>query len=164
MLRRNKMTAIAFGRQVLHAAYRPRIGRNGIARRSTRAFDSAPRARIRSRQRSPRFVPRPPRERIRTGRRLPCSNDQLRRYERTPVIELNWAVAISFAVGPHEGLRLLDNIAASDGLDRYAPLHLAHADMFRRLGRSADAREWYRRALPFAQNEQVRKFIEQRIR
>jgi RNA polymerase sigma-70 factor (ECF subfamily) len=89
--------------------------------------------------------------------------DQLLRYERTPVIELNRAVAISFAVGPHEGLQLLDNLAGSGGLDRYAPFHLAHADMFRRLGRHEDAREWYRRALPFAQNEQVRRFIEQRL-
>lgn len=89
--------------------------------------------------------------------------DQLLRYERTPVIELNRAVAVSFAVGPHEGLRLLDSIAGSGGLDRYAPFHLAHADMFRRLGRSEDARESYRRALPFAQNEQVRRFIEQRL-
>jgi RNA polymerase sigma-70 factor (ECF subfamily) len=60
-------------------------------------------------------------------------------------------------------LRPLDSIAGSGALDGYAPFHLARADMFRRLGRSGDAREWYRRALPFAQNEQVRRFIERRL-
>jgi RNA polymerase sigma-70 factor (ECF subfamily) len=90
--------------------------------------------------------------------------DQLLRYERTPVIELNRAVAISFAIGPQAGLQLLHDMAASGGLDRYAPFHLAHADMFRRLGRHEDAREWYRSALPFAQNDHVRRFIEQRLR
>lgn len=89
---------------------------------------------------------------------------QLLHYECTPVIELNRAVAASFAVDPHEGLRLLDKLAAGGALDRYAPFYLAHADMFRRLGRPEEARLWYRRALPFAQNEQVRRFIEQRLR
>jgi RNA polymerase sigma-70 factor (ECF subfamily) len=89
--------------------------------------------------------------------------DHLLRYERTPVIELNRAVAYSFAVGPNEGLRLLDDLAAGDALARYAPFHLARADMFRRLGRPGEALESYRRALPFAQNEQVRRFIEQRL-
>ena len=88
---------------------------------------------------------------------------QLLHYERTPVIELNRAVAVSFAVDPDEGLRLLDNIAGGDALDRYAPFHLARADMLRRLGRSEEALECYRHALPFAQNEQVRRFIEQRL-
>src|SRR5262249_19450537 len=39
--------------------------------------------------------------------------DQLLRYERTPVIELNRAVAVSFAVGPVEALEHLDGIQRS---------------------------------------------------
>jgi predicted RNA polymerase sigma factor len=35
--------------------------------------------------------------------------------------------------------------------------------MLRRLGRLEEAKECYRRALPFAQNEQVRRFIERRL-
>jgi RNA polymerase sigma-70 factor (ECF subfamily) len=89
--------------------------------------------------------------------------DQLLRYERTPVIELNRAVAISFAVSPVEALRLLEGIERAGALERYAPLHLARADVFRRLGRGDEALECYRRALPLAQNEQVRRFIEQRL-
>src|SRR5215471_8870897 len=96
-------------------------------------------------------------------RQIAVLYEQLLRYERTPVIELNRAVAISFAVSPAEGLKLLDGIARTGALEQYAPFHLARADMCRRLGRSGEANECYRRALPFAQNEQVRRFIEQRL-
>ncbi len=96
-------------------------------------------------------------------RQIAVLYEQLRRHERTPVIELNRAVAVSFAVSPSEALSLLEEIERTGELDRYAPFHLARADMFRRLGRSDDARECYRLALPLAQNEQVRRFIEQRM-
>jgi RNA polymerase sigma-70 factor (ECF subfamily) len=89
--------------------------------------------------------------------------DQLLHYERTPVIELNRAVAVSFAVSPHEGLRLVERMADTATLEQYAPFHLARADMFRRLGRRDEARECYGRALPCAQNQQVRRFIERRL-
>ena len=89
--------------------------------------------------------------------------EQLLHYERTPVIQLNRAVAISFAASPVEALSLLEEIERTGALDQYAPFHLARADMFRRLGRTDQARECYRRALPVAQNEQVRQFIEQRL-
>jgi RNA polymerase sigma-70 factor (ECF subfamily) len=85
--------------------------------------------------------------------------EQLLRRERSPVIELNRAVAVSFAVGALEGLELLEAIEPS-AMDEYAPYHLARADMLRRLGRQSEARASYERALPFAQNEQVRRFIE----
>jgi RNA polymerase sigma-70 factor (ECF subfamily) len=85
--------------------------------------------------------------------------EQLLRRERSPVIELNRAVAASFAVGAVEGLELLEAVDRST-MEQYAPYHLARADMLRRLGRESEARASYERALPFAQNEQVRRFIE----
>lgn len=97
-------------------------------------------------------------------RQIAVLYEQLMHYERTPVIELNRAVAVSFAIDPGEGLLLLEDIERTGELDRYAPFHLARADMFRRLGRSDQARECYRRALPVAQNGQIRRFIEQRLR
>ena len=96
-------------------------------------------------------------------RQIAILYEQLLHYERTPVIELNRAVAISFAASPVEALSLLEKIERTGALDQYAPFHLARADMFRRLGRTDQARECYRRALPVAQNEQVRQFIEQRL-
>src|SRR6516162_8463367 len=96
-------------------------------------------------------------------RQIAVLYEQLSRYERTPVIELNRAVAVSFAVSPVEGLSLLEGIERTGALEQYAPFHLARADMFRRLRRSDEAQGCYRRALPVAQNEQVRRFIEQRL-
>jgi RNA polymerase sigma-70 factor (ECF subfamily) len=89
---------------------------------------------------------------------------QLLRYEPTPVVELNRAVAVSFAATPDQGLALLERLERTGALDGYAPFHLARADMLHRLGRDDEARECYRRALPFAQNEQVRRFIERLLR
>jgi RNA polymerase sigma-70 factor, ECF subfamily len=96
-------------------------------------------------------------------RQIAVLYEQLLRHQRTPVIELNRAVAISFATTAAEGLDLLARIEAAASLERYAPFHLARADMLRRLGRRDESRECYRRALPFTQNEQVRRFIEQRL-
>ncbi len=89
--------------------------------------------------------------------------EQLLRYESSPVIELNRAVAVSFAAGPLEGLKLVARIERAGTLEHYAPFHLARADMFRRLGRRDEAQDSYGRALPHAQNEQVRRFIERRL-
>jgi RNA polymerase sigma-70 factor (ECF subfamily) len=89
---------------------------------------------------------------------------QLLRHTRTPVIELNRAVAVSFAQGPEEALPLLAELERAGALHEYAPFHLARADMLRRLGRGDEALACYRRALGCAQNEQVQRFIEQRLR
>ncbi len=96
-------------------------------------------------------------------RQIAILYEQLLHYERTPVIELNRAVAVSFAASPVEALSLLENIERTGALDQYAPFHLARADMFRRLGRTDQAWECYRRALPLAQNETVLQFIERRM-
>jgi RNA polymerase sigma-70 factor (ECF subfamily) len=96
-------------------------------------------------------------------RQIAVLYEQLLRYERTPVIELNRAVAVSFAISPVEGLSLLEDIERAGALEQYAPFHLARADMLCRLGRNDEALECRARALPFAPNEQVRRFIEQRL-
>jgi RNA polymerase sigma-70 factor (ECF subfamily) len=96
-------------------------------------------------------------------RQIAILYEQLLHYERTPVIELNRAVAVSFAASPVEALSLLEGIERTGTLDQYAPFHLARADMLRRLGRTDQAWECYRRALPVAQNERVRQFIERRM-
>ena len=96
-------------------------------------------------------------------RQIAVLYERLLHYEGTPVIELNRAVAVSFAVSPVEGLKLLEGIERTGVLEQYAPFHLARADMFRRLGRSDEAQEFYRRALTFAQNEQVHRFIEKQL-
>jgi RNA polymerase sigma-70 factor (ECF subfamily) len=77
-----------------------------------------------------------------------------------PVVELNRAVAVAMCEGPERGLELIETI---DGLDDYQPLHAARAELLRRLDRSAEAAEAYRRALELTANPVERRFIEKRL-
>ncbi len=78
----------------------------------------------------------------------------------SPVVELNRAAAVAMCEGPGRGLELIEAI---EGLDDYLPLHTARADLFRRLGRDAEAAEAYRRALELEPNPGERRFIERRL-
>ena len=71
----------------------------------------------------------------------------LLRADPSPVVELNRAVAIAMRDGPAAGLALIDAILAAGDLDDYHLAHSARADLCRRLGRTADARASYQRAL-----------------
>lgn len=81
----------------------------------------------------------------------------------SPVVELNRAVALAMRDGPSAGLALVDAILARGDLADYHLAHAARADLCRRLGKDADARESYRRALEFARQEPERRFIERRL-
>jgi RNA polymerase sigma-70 factor (ECF subfamily) len=87
--------------------------------------------------------------------------DALLAVHRSPVVELNRAVAVAFADGFGAGL---DAIDAIDGLDGYHLLHAARADLLRRLGRSAEATAAYERALALVTNAAERDFLERRLR
>lgn len=94
--------------------------------------------------------------------------DQLLALTRSPVVEVNRAVAVSFADGPDVALPLLDGLA-----DRHAgrdgPLagsHLllaARADVHRRLGRTAEAADLYRAALDHAPTAPERALLHRRL-
>jgi RNA polymerase sigma-70 factor, ECF subfamily len=86
---------------------------------------------------------------------------ELRQFMDSPIIRLNEAVAFSMDIGPAEGLRRLEALAPE--LDTYGPYHLARADMFRRTGQLEQAREAYRIALDFTQNNVERAFIRGKI-
>jgi RNA polymerase sigma-70 factor (ECF subfamily) len=90
--------------------------------------------------------------------------DVLARADSSRVIELNRAAAIAMRDGPAEGLAIIDAIMASGDLDGYHLAHSARADLCRRLGRVADARAAYQRALELARQEPERRFLERRLR
>jgi len=90
--------------------------------------------------------------------------DVLLRAEPSPVIELNRAAAIAMRDGPEHGLKLIDAILARGELEEYHLAHAARADLFRRLGRKADARSAYERALALAVEEPERRLLERRLR
>jgi len=88
----------------------------------------------------------------------------LARVEPSPVIELNRAVALAMRDGPEAGLTLIDAIFARGDLTDYHLAHAARADLCRRLGRRAEARSSYERALALTRLEPERRFLEKRIR
>jgi RNA polymerase sigma-70 factor, ECF subfamily len=89
--------------------------------------------------------------------------DLLAWADPSPVIELNRAVAVSMRDGPSSGLPLIDAILARGQLDDHHLAHAARADLLRRLGRTADARAAYQRALKLTRQEPERRFIERRL-
>ena len=89
--------------------------------------------------------------------------DVLMRAEPSPVVELNRAVAVAMRDGPSAGLALIDAILGRGDLSDYHLVHAARADLCRRLGRTAEARASYERALSLAQQEPERRFLERRL-
>jgi RNA polymerase sigma-70 factor (ECF subfamily) len=90
--------------------------------------------------------------------------DILERAEPSPVVALNRAVAVAMRDGPQAGLELIDAILARGELADYHLAHAARADLCRRLGRTAEARQSYQRALALTRQEPERRFLERRLR
>jgi RNA polymerase sigma-70 factor (ECF subfamily) len=67
------------------------------------------------------------------------------------------------AEGPEAGLALLDEIEASGALADYHLLPAARADLLRRLGRTTEAADAYRKALALARLEPERRFLAGRL-
>ncbi len=89
--------------------------------------------------------------------------DMLLRSNPSPVIELNRAVAVAMRDGPMAGLALIDDILARGALGTYHLAHAARADLYRRLGQTAEARASYERALSLTQQEPERRFLKRRL-
>lgn len=96
--------------------------------------------------------------------RIVALYDLLLRAAPSPIAELNRAVALAMRDGAAEGLAAIDRILARGELEGYHLAHAARADLFRRLGRTAEAREAYERALAMATQEPERRFLERRLR
>jgi RNA polymerase sigma-70 factor, ECF subfamily len=89
--------------------------------------------------------------------------DVLLRIEPGPVVELNRAAAVAMRDGPAAGLALIDAILERGDLREYHLAHSARADLCRRLGRTAEARTSYQRALALARQEPERRFLARRL-
>ena len=89
--------------------------------------------------------------------------DVLARVEPSPVVALNRAVAVAMRDGPAAGLALVDAVLAGGDLADYHLAHSARAELCRRLGRTAEARTAYERALALARQEPERRFLERRL-
>jgi RNA polymerase sigma-70 factor (ECF subfamily) len=87
----------------------------------------------------------------------------LARAEPSPIVELNRAVAIAMRDGPEAGLKLIEALLARGDLTDYHLAHAARADFYRRLGKTAEARISYERALILAQQEPECRFLKSRL-
>jgi RNA polymerase sigma-70 factor, ECF subfamily len=84
---------------------------------------------------------------------------ELSELTRSPVIELNRAVAVAEAYGPESALRIVDALE----LDGYQYLHSTRAELLRRLGRPAEARAEYERARALATTERERRYLSRQL-
>jgi RNA polymerase sigma-70 factor (ECF subfamily) len=89
--------------------------------------------------------------------------DVLMRAEPSPVVELNRAVAVAMRDGPAAGFNLIEAILMRGDLRNYHLAHAVRADLCRRLGRTAEARTSYEKALSLTEQEPERRFLERRL-
>jgi len=85
---------------------------------------------------------------------------ELSRLTGSPVVELSRAVAVAEAEGPEAGLAIVDGVA----LDDYRYLHATRGELLRRIGRKAEARDAYLRALDLAVDDAEQRLLQRRLR
>lgn len=95
-------------------------------------------------------------------RRIARLYAELARLVRSPIIELNRAVAVGMAEGPQAGLDVLDEIAGAPALSAYHHLPAVRGDFLQKLGRLAEARQAFEAAAHLATNGRERALMERR--
>src|SRR5258708_6942499 len=97
-------------------------------------------------------------------RQIVALYNQLVRIQPSPVVHLNRAVAIAMRDGPEAGLTPIDAVPEHGEMANYYLATSARDEMYRRLGRTAEALASYKRALALTQLEPERLFLQERIR
>ena len=96
-------------------------------------------------------------------RQIAALYSALARRSPSPVIALNYAVAIALSEGLEKGLEIVHQLGASGELDSYYLYHAALADLLRRLGRREEASAAYERALSLTANAVERRYLRRRL-
>ena len=89
--------------------------------------------------------------------------DLLLERVKSPVIEMNRAIALAMRDGPEAGMVILDRLISEGTLADYHLAHAARAGFLRRQGRHAEAATAYRRALELVEQGPERRFLERRL-
>jgi len=88
-------------------------------------------------------------------------HDLLARFDPSPVVALNRAIALRHVAGPAAALATVDTLGVA--LDRYHLFHATRAELLRALGRTAEAREADLRAIALTANPAERALLRERI-
>jgi RNA polymerase sigma-70 factor (ECF subfamily) len=83
--------------------------------------------------------------------------------QASPIVSLNYAVAIAMSESLDRGLALIDSLGSSGELDFYHLYHAARADLLRRMGRYREALESYNRGLALTTNAVELRYLRGRI-
>lgn len=89
--------------------------------------------------------------------------EELALLTRSPVVELNRAVAMAMAYGPAAGLELVDALVSEGALQGYHLLPSVRGDFLVKLERYDEARVEFERAASLTQNQREREFLRQRV-
>jgi RNA polymerase sigma factor (sigma-70 family) len=87
---------------------------------------------------------------------------ELAELTRSPIVELNRAVAVSMAFGPAPGLELVDALRDEPSLAGYHLYPAVRADLLTKLGRASEARAELARAASLTRNERERALLLER--
>jgi RNA polymerase sigma-70 factor (ECF subfamily) len=96
-------------------------------------------------------------------RQISILYSELLRYEPTPVVEANRAIAVAMAEGPAAGLTILDIVVNDPQLADWSPIHVARADLLARMGRIDESVAAYRTALELEPPEVESRHIYERL-
>jgi len=89
---------------------------------------------------------------------------ELMRHAPSPVVALNYGVAVAMSEGLELGLAQIDQVGASGSLEDYHLFHAARADILRRLGRKTESAEAYTAALRLATNNVEQEYLRDRLK
>lgn len=91
--------------------------------------------------------------------RISALYDALSQITPTPIVELNRAVAVSMAVGPETGLKIVDTLLSEPSLENYHLLSSVRGDLLMKLGRLDDAYLEFKRAAALVGNAREKEFL-----
>jgi RNA polymerase sigma factor (sigma-70 family) len=96
--------------------------------------------------------------------RIVALYDALAELTRSPVVELNRAVAIAMAGEPDAGLEMVDELVARGALDGYHLLPAVRGDLLEKVGRRDEARAEFELAASMTRNTRERDLLLARVR
>jgi RNA polymerase sigma-70 factor, ECF subfamily len=91
--------------------------------------------------------------------RIAALYEMLVRLTPSPIVELNRAVAVGMATGPAAGLAVVEGLTSEPSLRKYHLLPSVRADLLKKVGRLAEARDEFRRAASLTRNERERELL-----